>query len=88
MKDTMLRLPAQCAALTPEEQLLVEGGAPAWMHTMVRRAKDVLRPYKPFIKESIKATFTIMAAFVNIMLEVNVSKDAAKELKYWTQDVL
>ena len=26
MKDTMLRLPAQCAALTPEEQLLVEGG--------------------------------------------------------------
>lgn len=49
MKDTMLRLPAQCAALTPEEQLLVEGGAPAWMHTMVRRAKDVLRDRKSVV---------------------------------------
>ena len=88
MNDTMLRLPAQCAALTPEEQLLVEGGAPAWMHTMVRRAKDVLRPYKPFIKESLKASVTILAALANIALELSVTRDAAKELKYWTKDVL
>ena len=88
MKHTTLKLPAQCTAIPPEEQEALLGGAPAWMHTLVRKAKDVLRPYKPLIKESLKASLTIAAAFVNIMLEVSVAKDAAAELKYWTKDLL
>ena len=88
MKKNTLKLPAQCTALSPEEQLLVEGGAPAWMHTMVRKARDVLRPYKPLIKESLKASVTILAALANIALELSATRDAAKELKYWTKDIL
>ena len=88
MKKTMLKLTAQCTALSPEEQLLVQGGAPAWMHAVVRKAKDALRPYKPLIKESLKASVTILAALANIALELSATRDAAKELKYWTKDIL
>ena len=76
MTNTELKLPACCAAIPPEELDTLTGGAPAWMHTAVRKAKDVLRPYKPYIKIGME----LAGAFVSIMAQLEIAKDAAKEI--------
>lgn len=81
MKHKEWKLPAQCTMIPPEEQQMLTGGgfAEGWA-----RLKDTLRPYKPYAKLALE----VLGPVVNILLQLNVMMDAARELKHGAERIL
>lgn len=83
MTNDKLKLPVEYAPLSPEELEALGGGAPAWVNTIVCKTKDVLRPYKPLIM----TTLAVLKPTLEIMVQLSVMVDAAREIKHCLDDI-
>ena len=83
MTNDKLKFPALYVRLSGNEQETLGSGAPAWMHTAIRKAKDVLRPYKPFVRTAL----AVAGPAVEILVQLGVIVNAAQEMEACWKDM-